>query len=130
MKLESFEYLIDKLKEASEKDHSFYALGLDLQTVSDPYHQIITHLLRVYYSEDGEDWISWYLYEKNGKEDTKAWDKDGNEICYDIPSLWKEVEEIRVSIDFKEYVPKPRKSQEEIQEEIAEILSKFKNNEF
>ncbi len=125
MKLESFEYLINKIKEASERENSFYSLGLDIQNISDPYHQIITHLIRVYYGKEGEDWISWYLYEKNGREDMKAWDKDRNEICYDIPSLWKEVEEIRVSIDFEEYTQESKSAKEN----ILEFLSKFKNNE-
>ena len=44
MNLESFEYLLNKLKEVSKNDQSFYKLGLDLQSIVDPYHEIISHL--------------------------------------------------------------------------------------
>lgn len=130
MNLESFEYLLNKLKEVSKNDQSFYKLGLDLQSIVDPYHEIISHLLRVYYSEEGEDWISWYIYEKSDKENMKAWDEEGNEICYDIPSLWRHIEEIRVSIDFKEYYPKKPKDLSEILNSFEEVFSKFNKNEF
>jgi hypothetical protein len=116
MKLESFAYLIKSLKDSFEKDHEFYKLGLDISNISDPYSQIITHLLRVYYGESGEDWISWFLYERVDSDESQAWDEEKNPICYDIESLWKHVEEIRVSSDFQEYVPKKPITEEERQE--------------
>jgi hypothetical protein len=116
MKLESFAYLIKSLKDSFEKDHEFYKLGLDISNISDPYSQIITHLLRVYYGESGEDWISWFLYERVDSDESQAWDEEKNPICYDIESLWKHVEEIRVSSDFQEYVPKKPMTEEERQE--------------
>jgi len=99
-------------------------LGLDISNITDPYHQIITHLLRVYYGETGEDWISWYLWERKEGDEDQAWDENKNPICYDIPSLWKHIEELRVSSDFQEYVP-PRKMTEEEREELLNNL--FKN---
>ena len=128
MRFESFEYLIDKLKERSDFDHRFYALGLDIQNIVDPLHQIISHLLKVYYGEEGENWISWFLYERRDSDDAQAWDKDGNEICYDIKSLWVCVEEIRVSSDFQEYVPPKEKTKEEIEEDIKQIFKKFNSD--
>jgi hypothetical protein len=124
MKLESFEFLITSLISNSKNDHSFYELGLDISNITDPYHQIITHLLRVYYGETGEDWISWYLWERKEGDEDQAWDENKNPICYDIPSLWKHIEELRVSSDFQEYVP-PRKMTEEEREELLNNL--FKN---
>jgi hypothetical protein len=43
-------------------------------------------------TEYGEDWLSWYLYEKDGisgnpREDIRAWDKDKNEICENLEDL-------------------------------------------
>lgn len=125
MRFESFEYLIKKLKETEETNHRFYAMGLDLQNIVDPFHHIITHLLRVYYGTEGEDWISWFLYERKDTEEVQAWDKDGNEICYDLKSLWIHVEEIRVSIDFQEYVLEKEMTDEERKEYIKNIISKF-----
>jgi hypothetical protein len=125
MKLESFEFLITSLISNSKNDHSFYELGLDISNITDPYHQIITHLLRVYYGETGEDWISWYLWERKEGDEDQAWDENKNPICYDIPSLWKHIEELRVSSDFQEYVP-PRKMSEEEREELLNNLFKHK----
>jgi hypothetical protein len=125
MKRESFEFLITSLISNSKNDHSFYELGLDISNITDPYHQIITHLLRVYYGETGEDWISWYLWERKEGDEDQAWDENKNPICYDIPSLWKHIEELRVSSDFQEYVP-PRKMTEEEREELLNNLFKHK----
>lgn len=122
MKLESFEHLIESLKESSERDRSFYKMGLDISNISDPYHQIITHLLRVYYGKEGEEWISWFMYERRDDEEFQAWDEDENPICYDIESLWKHVEEIRVSSSFEEYVPEKPMTDEEIKEQIRKIF--------
>jgi len=119
MKLESFEFLIDSLRtNLDDVDRSFYKLGLDISNITDPYHQIITHLLRVYYGESGEDWISWYLYERKDEDTHQAWDENNNPICYDIPSLWKHVEELRVSSDFQEYVPRKKMTPEEIEQQL------------
>ena len=128
MRFESFEYLISKIKEQGEIDHRFYAMGLDLQNIVDPFHHIISHLLRVYYGKEGEDWISWFLYERSNSEEAQAWDKDGNEICFDLKSLWIHVEEIRVSSDFEEYVPPKERTKEEIEEDIKEIFKKFNSD--
>jgi hypothetical protein len=122
MKLESFAYLIKNLKDSFEKDHEFYKLGLDISNISDPYSQIITHLLRVYYGESGEDWISWFLYERVDSDESQAWDEEKNPICYDIESLWKHVEEIRVSSDFQEYVPKKPMTEDEIKEQLENFF--------
>ena len=128
MRFESFEYLISKIKDKGEIDHRFYAMCLDLQNIVDPFHQIISHLLRVYYGKEGEDWISWFLYERSNSEEAQAWDKDGNEICSDLKSLWIHVEEIRVSSDFEEYVPPKEKTEQEIEENIKQIFKKFNSD--
>ena len=128
MRFESFEYLISKIKEQGEIDHRFYAMGLDLQNIVDPFHHIISHLLRVYYGKEGEDWISWFLYERSNSEEAQAWDKDGNEICFDLKSLWIHVEEIRVSSDFEEYVPPKERTKEEMEEDIKEIFKKLNSD--
>jgi len=120
MKLESFEYLIAKLADSSKKDQEFYNIGLDISNISDPYNQIITHLLRVYYGVEGEDWISWFLYERLDDGESHAYDEEKNPICYDIESLWKYVEEIRVSSSFQEYVPKKPMT-------VDEVTKQFEN---
>lgn len=105
MKLEVFEKIITQIKSQQEQSHKLYQLGIDLMEYEDAYAATITLLFRAYYGKDGEDWISWFIYERDDESDdpNQAWDKDNNPICYDIPSLWKCVEEIRCSTDFVEY---------------------------
>jgi hypothetical protein len=110
MKLEVFEKIVALIDNQQERSRAAYALGIDLMDFEETYSTIITHLLKAYYGEVGEDWISWYIYERdrNNGDPNQAWDKDGNPICYDVPSLWKHVEEIRCSDEFVEYELKKR----------------------
>lgn len=53
-------------------------------------------LINILFNECGADHISWWLYEKNGREDMKMWDKNKNEIPTDsIIDLWNIVKEYR-----------------------------------
>lgn len=93
MTYEQFKTVIEKLEKVSETSHSLYRLGVDLMEYTNTYHEIITTLISSVFDKEGKDWIEWYLYERigfSGKENP-ATDKDGNPICYDIPSLWAEV---------------------------------------
>jgi len=105
MKLEVFEKIITQIKDQQDKSRTLYRLGVDLMDYEDSYCATITLLLRAYYGKDAEDWISWFIYERDdlAEDPNQAWDKDGNPICFDIPSLWKCVEEMRCSTDFIEY---------------------------
>jgi hypothetical protein len=40
-----------------------------------------------------KEWIDWFIYERvtPSGEILKAHDAKGNEICYDIKSLWEEI---------------------------------------
>ena len=113
MNLQLFEHIILKLQVIQEKNNKVFKLGIDLANFEDDYGEIITHLFRSYFGEEADDWISWFLYERishNG-EILTAYDKDGNLICYDIPSLWECVEELRKTK--KEYhLPTPMTDQE------------------
>ena len=112
MKLEVFEKIVKLIDEQQQKSHQLFKLGVDLMNYDSAYVDALTLMLRVYYGVEGEDLISWYIYERVGLngEINKAWDKNKNEICYDIPSLWKRVEELRVADDFEEYsLEEPKK---------------------
>ena len=55
---------------------------------------LFERVLSIYFSEEGRDWIYWWLYEKNGNPEMKAWDKDNNEISTEtIEDLWNIVKE-------------------------------------
>ena len=45
--------------------------------------------LKVAFSEEGIDWITWWLYEKSGS-DLQAYDENGDELPTDTPEdLWE-----------------------------------------
>ena len=127
MKFEVFESLIMAIQSQNEKSAKLGELGIDMYDYETGYVAIMTVLFRVYYSKAGEDWISWYLYDRDNQrtgQPNKAYDKDKNEICFDVKSLWKHVEEIRVSNDFEEYeMPKqPELSNKQLQDFFAAIF--------
>lgn len=98
MEFNKFKSILEKLKKMNTKTNTLYSLGVNIIEYTDGYESVISKLLTEYYTEEGYDWISWYLYEKfppGSKEELKAYDKDGNEICNDYESLWEVVEDIR-----------------------------------
>jgi hypothetical protein len=97
MKYETFEKLILELEGVSDRYSKLYDLGVDLMNYDEPIQKINCILMLEIFGEFGKDWIEWYLYERvsHSGEILKAWDKDDNEICYDIPSLWETVNEYK-----------------------------------
>jgi len=123
MKLEVFTEILNKLRKQSDKEHALYVLDIDTINFSDNYTSVINILLEVYYGKDGADWISWYLYERDpvGTID-QATTNDGKPICYDVKSLWEEVEQCRLD-NTKEYELPVRLTDEE----RLEVLTMIKN---
>ena len=123
MKLEVFTEIIKRIREQSDKQNALYKLDVDLINYSDNYTSVIDILLKVYYGEDGADWIDWYLYERdeNSARD-QATDKDGKPICYDIKSLWEEVEQCR--LDNKKEYELPVRLTDEERLEILNMIAK------
>ena len=95
MTYEQFKDLIETMEKTRERSSAIYDLGLDLINFEDLHYKIINILMKSVFDEEGHDWIDWYLYERIGfsGKTNLATDKDGNEICYDIPSLWETVKE-------------------------------------
>ena len=126
MKLDVFERIIGLIQAQQEKSHLLYKMGVDTMAYEEGFQDTISLLIKSYYGEAGSDWIDWYLYEREGVGGNinDATDSDGNPICYDIPSLWKCVEEIRVSVDFKEY-SLPKKKKPMSKSEFEELLRKI-----
>jgi hypothetical protein len=95
MEYEQFKQIIKTIEKVRDRSSALYDLQVDLLNFEDEYFKIINILMDSVFDEEGHGWIDWYLYERigfNGKKNL-ATDKDGNEICYDIPSLWKTVKE-------------------------------------
>ena len=97
MNLQLFEHINLNLESIQDNYYEVYQLGIDLTNFEDDNNKIITYLFRSYFGQEAEDWISWFLYERESHDGKilTANDKDGNPICYDIPSLWELVEEMR-----------------------------------
>jgi hypothetical protein len=97
MKLEVFTEILNRLRKQSDKQDVLYELDVDLINYSDDHNSVINILLEVYYGKEGSDWIYWYLYERDplGTID-QATTNDGLPICYDVKSLWEEVEQCRL----------------------------------
>lgn len=113
MEYKTFEHIILKLQLIAKRDRAIYKLGLDLSNVTDDYSQVITIILKAHYGEQGEDIISWWLYEDVEKH---LYDSVSGKIINDltlIKDLWKYCEELRLDKSFIPYViPKPMTTKE------------------
>ena len=116
MKLEVFAEILNKLKKQSDKQDALYDLDVDLINYSDDHNSVIDILLEVYYGKEGADWISWYLWERDpvGTID-QATTSDGKPICYDVKSLWEEVEQCRLENKDEYELPKKMSDEERLQ---------------
>ncbi len=95
MTYNTFEKLILELEGVSNRYSKLYDLGVDLMNYDEPLQKINSLLMLEVFGKEGKDWVEWYLYERASPSGNilQAWDKDDNEICYDIPSLWETVKE-------------------------------------
>ena len=104
MKYKVFKEVITKFQEVQEKCQKLYDLGIDLSnSIENDYSEIITLILKSHYGLEGEDMISWWLYEDVEKV---LYSSNTNKIIRKlktIEQLWKYCEELRNSKEFKEY---------------------------
>jgi hypothetical protein len=123
MKLEVFTEILNRLRKQSDKHDILYELDIDLINFSDDHASVINILLEVYYGKDGADWISWYLWERDplGTID-QATTSDGSPICYDVKSLWEEVEQCRLENKTEYELPVTL-----TEEQKLEVLTMIKN---
>jgi hypothetical protein len=123
MKLEVFTEILNRLRKQSDKQDVLYELDIDLINFSDDHASVINILLDVYYGKEGTDWIYWYLYERDpvGTID-QATTNDGKPICYDIKSLWEEVEQCRLDNEDEYELPFGLTDEEKL-----EVLNMIKN---
>ena len=122
MKQEVFTEVLNRLRKQSDKEHALYALDIDLVNYSDDHNSVINILLEVYYGKEGADWIDWYLWERDPVGTIDQATNDGLPICYDIKSLWEEVERCR--LENKEEYNLPVRLTDEEREEILKMIAK------
>lgn len=92
MTFETFKKILDLQKEHYQKEQKIYELGLVLCDFNDSIQSVVTALWQEVLTEEGEEWISYFLYEKDyisGKlrEEMKAYDEESNEIIKTIEEL-------------------------------------------
>lgn len=116
MTYERFLKITTTLKMQDEISREISLKGLDLINFLEPYHTVITELIKEVYGEEGYDWWSWFCHESD--YGTKVWkgpiykrdengvlelsgdqvpkwgasDADGNPICYSFLSTWEYLE--------------------------------------
>lgn len=128
MKFEVFSELVTTLKRIEEKSFAAHQLGIDLIEFETDHSHATWTAIRAHYGKAASEWIEWYLYERESLNGSinQAWDKDGNEICHTMESLWQTVEEMRLADDFVEYeLPTVEKFDPE---KFAEKLHNFFNH--
>ena len=87
-----FKKIIDLQIKHSLKTDKLYKLGIDLFETFEEQEEVIDLLWKQVLTENGADWLSWYLYEKNGisgkpKKEMTAYDAKV-EICKDLKGLY------------------------------------------
>lgn len=122
MKQEVFIHILDKIRDKSDKIDKLYALGIDLVNFSDDSSDVINILFKVYYGQEGTDWIDWYLYERDPDGALDQATNDGKPICYNDQSLWEEIERCR--LENKEEYSLPVRLSDEIRTEIINMIAK------
>jgi len=86
--LKTFKNIIKAINKQNEKEHKFCdALEemIDGNFVPQMSTDILTTLLECLKDvfDDKDDWISWWLYERDGNKSMKAYNKDKTEIKLD-----------------------------------------------
>jgi hypothetical protein len=122
MKIEVFKDILNRIRKSDAVVNVLYP-KVDLTNITDEYVNIIEMLMKCYYGEEAADNIGWFLYEKAGREDFKAFDKDGSEILKDEDELWADCEELKMSK--KDYIPPPLMTDEQRAELMEEMKKAF-----
>lgn len=97
MNKELFKEIINEIEELNLYYDEYYRFGLDLFRgncpVAELHSKLISLFLRSIYTEEGLDWIEWFMYENDyGKSELEAFDEEVL-ICQDIDSLYEYVKQ-------------------------------------
>lgn len=82
-------------KKFYEDISELHSLGFDFLEgkfkLTHPIDIMVSTIYKSHYGDEGWEWVEWFIYEKNYglNPEIKAWDKDGNEVCYSYESLYE-----------------------------------------
>lgn len=84
--------LMDELNKAVD---DFAALGVDFVETSffNTAGCLFDMLIASNYTEEGQDWISWWYFEKSIDPGLRAYDEEGNEICRTFDELYDHIKQ-------------------------------------
>jgi hypothetical protein len=94
MKYENLKKYIKVLSEQQKKSRDLYKCGVDIMEFTDNYHTLFRILWQEILTDEGLDWLEWFIWEKGAvdgkiRKDIQAWDANGNPICEDLKGLHK-----------------------------------------
>lgn len=124
MTFKAFQQMIVLLKKDFERSRKLHKLGFDDIQLKEELQQVIDILLKSHYSKEGEDMISWWIWEDVEKF---LYDEKGNKIkdLSKMEDLWEYVEEIRKSSTFEEYNPEivKKRTKKQMQELFKQMFN-------
>lgn len=97
MNKEEFVKLIEDYQECNRKLDKLSDCGVNIYEwdLVEYTYNLFDRLLNAFYSKEIIDWIYWWLLERDGNPDIKAWDENNNEIPFDtIEDLWNFIKNI------------------------------------
>ena len=93
MTRESFNTILNKYKNITEDIDELYEIGFDLvgskYRISDKVEELFYDSLLSHYTEDGTQWVKWFISENNwGENHYEAYDTEHNLIAQTIDTLY------------------------------------------
>ena len=92
MRRDTFIKTCKRMKASTDKVQAAYKLNIDLTDFMDDEAWVTQNLWGSVLTKEGNDWFSWFMYEKaylyELREDMKAHDEHKSEICKDLDSLY------------------------------------------
>lgn len=93
---EEFIKLLVEHDDQEDRIDTLSSLGLDVfdSPLIEYGNMMFERLIKAYFTEEGVEWIFWWLYEKDGDPEMRAWDENHNEIPMEtMEDLWNYVEQ-------------------------------------
>ena len=97
-KKEFIELIEDRIDQQKRIEKLCDILELPIWSSNIFYYQniLFDQLINIYFTEEGVDWIKWYIFEKYYHPDLEAYDENDKEITVEtIEDLWKLIKQYR-----------------------------------
>ena len=99
MNYKKFEKILRTFKKIQDTHSVLHDLGFNFYEgkfkLSGHTDDLLDEVLKSHYTEEGREWINWFIFETNyGERDMKGRDGD-KPICYDMKSTWEYCEQYR-----------------------------------